>query len=79
VSQSSPRVVLAEGDITRTDHLVIELIDTGDMPQMILITWPKKPTPVRPKAYADAAAKAMRLLARANVELNRLRKNGASQ
>jgi hypothetical protein len=79
VSQSSPRVVLAEGDITRTDHLVIELVDTGDTPQMILVRWPDHPTVVQPRRYTDAAVKAMRLLARASIELTRLRKNGASQ
>jgi hypothetical protein len=73
VSQSSPRVTLAEGDITQTDHLVIELVDTGDTPQVILVRWPDHPTVVQPRRYADTASAVMRLLARANVELTRIR------
>ena len=73
MSQPSPRVVLAEGDITRTDHLVIELVNTGDSPQVILVRWPDHPTVVQPRRYADCASAVMRVLARANVELTRIR------
>jgi hypothetical protein len=73
VSQSSPRIVLAEGDITRTDHLVIELVDTGDTPQVILVKWPDHPTVIQPRRYADCASAAMRILAKANIELARIR------
>jgi hypothetical protein len=73
VEQSSPRITLAEGDITQNDHLVVELVDGQETPQMVLIHWPVKATVVRPASYGDAAAKAMRLLANADVELARLR------
>jgi hypothetical protein len=76
VSTSSPRTtVLAEGDLTENDRLVIELVDpAADTPQLVVVHWPAKATAVRPAAYGEAAAKAMRLLANADVELARLRR-----
>ena len=74
MEQSSPRITLAEGDITQNDHLVVEPVDGQETPQVALIHWPVKSTAVRPAAYGDAAAKAMRLLANADVELARLRR-----
>jgi hypothetical protein len=74
VEQSSPRITPAEGAITQNDHLVVELIDSQATPQVVLIHWPVKATTVRPAAYGDVAAKAMRLLANADVELARLRR-----
>lgn len=73
VTASSPRIVLAEGGITQSDKLVVELVDSKDTPRMIVINWPGQPTPVRPAAYGDIASKVMRILARANVELARIR------
>jgi hypothetical protein len=71
VNQSSP-ITLAEGDITPAAKLTVELIDTKDIPQTILIRWPVKPTPVSPKRYTEIASRAMRLLANASTELARL-------
>jgi hypothetical protein len=73
VTQSSPRITLAEGTIAQSDKLVVELVDSKDTPKMILINWPAQPTPVRPVAYGDIASKIMRILARANIELARIR------
>ena len=73
VTQSSPRITLSEGSITQSDQLQVELVDTKDTPKMIIIHWPARPTPVRPEAYADTAAKIMRVFARANIELARLK------
>jgi hypothetical protein len=67
-------MTLAEGDITPNDHLLVELDDGQRMPQVVLIHWPVKATAVRTAAYGDTAAKAMRLLANADVELARLRR-----
>ena len=74
VEQSSPRITLAEGDITQNEHLVVELVNRQETPQVVLIHWPAKATAVRPAAYGEAAAKAMRLLANADVALARLRR-----
>jgi hypothetical protein len=72
VSQSSP-IVLASGAITAADELSIQLIEPTGSPSVIMIVWPAKATPVRPDAYADCAAKIMRVVARASIELARRR------
>jgi hypothetical protein len=68
VSPSSP-TVLAAGHITAADELSIQLIEPAGSPSVIMIVWPTKATPVRPNAYADCAAKIMRVVARASIEL----------
>jgi hypothetical protein len=62
--------ILARGMVTASDEIAIELLDNGETPQVILIRWPAKVTPVQPGAYAEAASKAMRT---ANTELARLK------
>lgn len=64
---------LARGMVTASDEIAVELLDTAEHAQMILIRWPAKVTPVQPCAYADAASKAMRILATASTELARLK------
>jgi hypothetical protein len=76
VRESFPRTILAEGDLAENDHLAIELVDPADTPQQVVVHWPTKATAVRPAAYGEAAAKAMRLLANADMELARLRARG---
>lgn len=66
--RSSPRVTSPK--MTR---LVIELVDPADTPQLVVVHWPAKATAVRPAAYGESAARAMRLLANADVALARLR------
>ena len=74
MQQSSPiTTVLAEGDLNENDRLVIELVDPADTPQLVVVHWPAKATAVRPAAYGESAARAMRLLANADVALARLR------
>ena len=68
MNQSSP-ITLSEGHITPADKLTVELVDTKDMPQTILIRWPVKPTPVSPRRYDEIASRAMRLLANASTQL----------
>jgi hypothetical protein len=64
---------LARGDITAADELFVELIKPADMPAMIRITWPPQPTVVQPARFADTASFIVRLFARANTELTRIR------
>jgi len=73
VTTSSPKIVLAEGSISQSDRIAIELLDARETPKMIMIRWPAQATPVRPEAYADCASKIMRLFAKASVELARIR------
>jgi hypothetical protein len=68
VSQSLPKT-LSEGYITPAAKLTVELVDTKDMPQTILIRWPVKATPVSPRRYDEIASRAMRLLANASTQL----------
>jgi hypothetical protein len=63
---------LARGQITASDELSIQLHQPTGSPHMIIIVWPAKATPVRPEAYPDCAAKIMRVVARASIELTRL-------
>jgi hypothetical protein len=72
VSTSFP-IVLATGHITAADELSIQLVETAASPSLIMIVWPAKATPVRPDMYADCAAKIMRVVAQASIELARRR------
>jgi hypothetical protein len=71
---------LAFGQLTPTDALIIELVRRKDLAAVdrtlhqtvVRIVWPGTPTIVDPKQYADVAAIAMKVLASASVELNRL-------
>jgi hypothetical protein len=73
VSQSSPRVVLAEGDITRTDRIAVELVTPNGMPAIVRITWPEQLSVVDPKLFGDTAAAVVKLFSAAHVELARRR------
>jgi hypothetical protein len=70
------RTDLAAGAINASDRLVIELIVPPDMPPVIAITWPAKPTVCTPGTYAEVAAAAMRLLANASTALARIKAHG---
>jgi hypothetical protein len=70
---AGPKTILAEGDLTKSDHLVVELVDGQETPQVVRIHWPVKATVVLPAAYGDTAAEAKRVLANAEMELARLR------
>ena len=70
---SSPRITLAAGDITQNDHLVVELVDGQETPQVVLIHWPVKATVVGSAAYGDATSKIMKVFAQANVRLTQIR------
>jgi len=54
VSQSS-RTDLAAGGINGSDQLVVELIEADDLPPIIAINWPAKPTVCNPDRFPDTA------------------------
>ncbi|HEY6810412.1 MAG TPA: hypothetical protein VIZ70_04735 [Propionibacteriaceae bacterium] len=58
------------------DTIEVVLVQPADNPSMIMIRWPAKATPVPPSAYADTAARTMRVLATANVALTQRRADG---
>jgi hypothetical protein len=69
------RIALAEGSITETDKLRVELIANEDR-AMCLLVWPQRPTPVRPAKLAETVAIACRVLSNAVIELAGLRGKG---
>jgi hypothetical protein len=64
---------LAHGKITNADTLTIELIQPPDMPPMIRIRWPDKPSLCPPSQFDAAVAAAMRILSNAVVKLAAIR------
>jgi hypothetical protein len=47
------------------DQLTVELVTPADMPAMVWIVWPPKPTIVDPKRFPDVAAAVAQLFAKA--------------
>jgi hypothetical protein len=66
VSQVTP---LAESQITATDAITIELVETNEHPTVVIIRWPDKATVLHPRRFPDAAATIAQLFARAHVVL----------
>jgi hypothetical protein len=64
---------LAHGKITNADALTIELVQPPDMPPIIRIRWPDKPSLCPPSQFDAAVAAAMRILSKAVVELAAIR------
>jgi hypothetical protein len=69
----SKRTELAAGQITNDDKLTIELVEPPELPAMIKIRWPDKPSLCPPAQFDQAVAAAMRILSNAVVELAALR------
>jgi hypothetical protein len=67
------RTELAVGQITNHDKLTIELIEPPDLPAVIRIRWPDKPSMCPPAQFDQAVAAAMRILSNAVVELAALK------
>ena len=61
--------ILSTGTINGADSLTIELVQPDGHPAVVRITWPLQPTVVRPDTFPACAAKTMRVVARASVEL----------
>lgn len=67
-SRDSDRL-LAVGDISQTDRLVVELIQRPDTPDAILIKWPQRPTVTNPRKLTATVAAIVRVLGAAQIEL----------
>jgi hypothetical protein len=67
VSRDSDRL-LAVGAVTRSDRLVIELVEQRDTPA-ILIKWPTRPTVTDPAELTATVAAIVRVLGAAQIEL----------
>jgi hypothetical protein len=70
VTPSSP-IVLAAGNVTRTDRLSVELVGPPDTPPVILVRWPPTSSVAEPspKALASIATSVVRILADAQAHL----------
>jgi hypothetical protein len=53
---------LAHGKIGNADTLTIELVEPPDMPPVIRLRWPEKPSITTPAAYANVADGNFRLI-----------------
>jgi hypothetical protein len=67
-SRDSDRL-LAVGDISQADRLVVELIQRPDTPDAILIKWPQRPTVTNPRKLTATVAAIVRVLAAAQIEM----------
>jgi hypothetical protein len=64
---------LAHGSVTNADQLTVELVEPPELPPMIRVRWPDKPSIVPPAQFDAAVAAAMRILSNAVVELAAIR------
>ena len=60
---------LAAGSVSRSDQLVIELVQPPDTPAAILIKWPSQPTVTDPATLTTTIAAIVRVLGMAQIEL----------
>jgi hypothetical protein len=60
---------LAAGSVTRSDRLVVELVQPPDTPAAILIKWPSQPTVTDPAKLTATVAAIVRVLGMAQIEL----------
>ena len=73
MSPSSPVTVLASASINTTDAIVVELVEANEMPAVIIVRWPAKPTVCAPRRFPDTAAVIVRLFSEAHTMLTRVR------
>jgi hypothetical protein len=67
---------LASSQINASEAIRIELVETGEHPAVVIITWPPKPTVLHPRRFPDAAAQIAQLFARAHIVLAALKARG---
>jgi hypothetical protein len=60
---------LASGQLTTTETITVELIETDETPAVVIVRWPTKPTVIHPHRFPSAADSAARTLATAAVRL----------
>jgi hypothetical protein len=66
-------VVLASGQITQADQLIVELIQATETPTTILIRWPAAPSVTDPCKFGAVAGAWWQILAEARAALARHR------
>jgi hypothetical protein len=73
----SKTTILASGQITPTDTLLVELREPDEFPSAIFITWPQAPTVVDPRRFGATANAVARLMATAITTLAQNRAHGS--
>jgi hypothetical protein len=69
----SKTTILASGQITPTDALLVELREPDEFPASILITWPQMPSVVDPRRFGATANAVAWLMATAITNLAEIR------
>jgi hypothetical protein len=64
---------LAAGQVSKSDHLEVELHRPADTPAFILVKWPAAPSVASLDNFADLVAAVFRVLADARTTLGRMR------
>ena len=69
-------LTLAAGQITKSDHLTVELVQASDTPAKVLLRWPVAASVCdpNPRALAAAAAAMVRVMAEAQATLAQIRR-----
>src|SRR5215217_28460 len=73
-----PKLVLARGDISPTDELVIVLSEPDNEPAAVLIHWPPAASVASPTAFPTTASKITAIVASAVVRLAKHTKHGGT-
>jgi hypothetical protein len=60
---------LGEAQITPTDTLTVELVETHETPAVVIVRWPLKASVYHPRRFPDTAATIARLFAEAATRL----------
>jgi hypothetical protein len=63
------RTVLAHGQDTPTETIIVELLEADQTPAVIIVRWPNKPSVFHPRRFPGAADSAARVFAAAAVRL----------
>ena len=69
----SKTTILAIGNVTPTEMLLVELREPDELPASIVITWPQAPSVVDPRRFGAAANAVARLMATAITKLAEIR------
>ena len=67
---------LASAQLNGTASITIELIEVDEIPAVIIVPWPAKPTVFHPRRFPSGADTAARVFAAAVVKLAQLRREG---
>jgi hypothetical protein len=63
------RTELATSQITSTETITVELIETDETPAVVIVRWPAKPSVFHPRRFPDDAAVIARMFAEAHTAL----------